>query len=364
MTTPTLAQRYVARIHDGFEADQSQRSVVSAFERLGNQIAERDRRIPWFKAIWRGFRPNKTPIKGIYIWGGVGRGKTFLMDLFFEWLPVKAKRRIHFHRFMSDVHRQLHALKGTKNPLDVVASRIASETKVLCFDEFFVIDIGDAMILGETLRGLLERDVVLVATSNTQPKDLYENGLQRSRFLPAIDLIERYTQVIHLDSSQDYRLDHLKRGELYRVNYPVAQEDVREDIQNLTDGEVDVHSEIEILGRNIRCEFTGDGVIGFKFDQLCKSPRSASDYVELSRLFHTVVLYDLPELTAGDDGAVRRFIHLIDEFYDRNVNMVFRAQRPITEIYVGELLRSDFERAVSRISEMQSDQYLSKAHKG
>lgn len=363
MNISTLSELYQKSVTEGHEYDATQRQIVEYLERLGHELVERNNPDNWVKRIRRVVGRKPEPVRGLYIWGGVGRGKTFLMDLFFEWLPVTSKRRVHFHRFMSNVHSQLHGLKGTENPLLVVATRIASNTRVLCFDEFFVSDIGDAMILGEILRGLFENDVVLVATSNIEPENLYENGLQRSRFLPAIDLLKTHTQVVEIPEGTDYRLQVLRRSALYRLVDKTSVEDVRADVANLVEGYVELDTDIEILGRKINCCFVADGVAGFTFASLCATPRSTEDYIELSRLFHTVVLYDLPVLSSSDDSSTRRFINLIDEFYDRNVNMLFHANQPIDKIYQGDQLSSEFERAQSRILEMQSDEYLSRAHK-
>lgn len=363
MSVPKLAERYRSSITDGHAFDPAQFDVVKHLDRLGHEIVTRPSSKSWVKKLLQMVGQEHQTLRGLYIWGGVGRGKTFLMDLFFDWLPITAKRRVHFHRFMSSVHSQLHDLKGTVRPLEVIAKRTASNTRVLCLDEFFVSDIGDAMILAEILRGFFENDVILVATSNIEPENLYENGLQRSRFLPAIELLKTHTQVIEIPTGTDYRLQVLRRSALYRLVDKTSVEDVRADIANLVEGDVELDTDIDVLGRKINCSFLADGVAGFTFASLCATPRSTEDYIELSRLLHTVVLYDLPVLSSSDDSATRRFINLIDEFYDRNVNMLFHASHPIDKIYRGTQLSKEFERTQSRILEMQSDEYLSRAHK-
>lgn len=363
MKISSLAEVYRQSIREGHTFDATQYDTVERLECLGRELVSRSASKNWLKKILQLIGRELEPVKGLYVWGGVGRGKTYLMDLFFAWLPIPAKRRVHFHRFMSSVHAQLHDLKGTVNPLQVVTDRIASNAQVLCFDEFFVSDIGDAMILAEILRGLFERNVVLVATSNIEPKNLYENGLQRSRFLPAIELLENHTEIYELKGGTDYRLEVLRRRSLYRITDKTSLEDVRSDIAKLVEGGVELDTSIEVLGRQINCVFLADGVAGFTFADLCATPRSAEDYIELSRLLHTIVLYDLPILSSSDDSATRRFINLIDEFYDRNVNMLFNASQSITETYLGTQLKNEFERTQSRILEMQSDEYLSRAHK-
>ena len=363
MDRTTLTHIYRTKLSGGLTEDQDQLKVLLLLDELGQRLISQEQSRNRFQQFLSKFKKSPSKPKGLYIWGGVGRGKTFMMDLFFEWLPVEAKKRVHFHRFMSSIHRELHELKGTKDPLRQVASNLAKNTRVLCFDEFFVSDIGDAMILAEILGALFELGVVLVATSNVEPKNLYENGLQRSRFLPAIDLLETHTRVVEINHGTDYRLQVLKKHEVYRVIETVSPKDIDSDINQLVRDEVHRDSALEINDREIECVFQAEGIAGFTFASLCESARSTEDYIELSRLFHTVVLYNIPVLTAFSDSAVRRFINLIDEFYDRNVNMLFYAAEHISNLYNGHLLSMEFERTKSRILEMQSDTYLTKAHK-
>ena len=364
MNQPSLSQIYQARLNEGLSYDPAQFELVKLLDRLGRQVVSQDHRRSWTNQFWRRwFKQDSQTAKGLYIFGGVGRGKTLLMDLFFDWLPITAKRRVHFHRFMSSVHSQLQDLEGTTNPLEIVAKRISSTSRVLCFDEFFVSDIGDAMILANVLRGIFEQGVVLVATSNIKPNKLYENGLQRSQFLPAIELLETHTQVIEFPAGKDYRLELLRNRELYRIVEGGTAKFVDADIAQLVKGDVKRETSLDVLGRFLSCVFDSDGVAGFTFANLCETARSTEDYIELSRVFHTVVLYEIPPLVDTNASAIRRFINLIDEFYDRNVNMLFYAAKPITELYLGSLFEHDFERTRSRILEMQSDTYLSKAHK-
>lgn len=363
MDIPSFVSVYEQSLQNGHRFDAAQQELAVLFNQLGRQLHLETSTQGWFKIIWNRIRGTHSSAQGLYIWGGVGRGKTYLMDLFFKWLPIEAKRRIHFHRFMSDLHHQLHNLKGVTHPLQLVAVRIADQTKVLCLDEFYVSDIGDAMILAEVLKGLFEQGVILVATSNIEPKDLYENGLQRSRFLPAIALIEKYTRVVNVKAGIDYRLEALQRDSLYRIVAKATEQNILENIQTLVESDYERDTVLEVLGRSIQCIFLSEGVAGFTFNALCATPRSTEDYIELSRLFHTIVLYDIPTLTSANDSAVRRFINLIDEFYDRNVNVLFYANVPVAEIYQGVQLTREFERTQSRILEMQSDEYLTRAHK-
>ena len=300
---------------------------------------------------------------GLYLWGDVGRGKTYLMDLFHETLPVVAKRRFHFHRFMQRVHADLRTLQGRTDPLKTVAEGFAADARVLCFDEFFVSDIGDAMILGELLKHLFERRVTLVATSNVAPARLYENGLQRRRFLPAIDLIERHTDVVHVGGDTDYRLQVFKRTDVYRTDG--RTEDLLDSFRALCHADPAEDAEVIINDRPIRARFCAEDAVWFDFDALCRGPRSQNDYIELARLFSTVVVAGVPlfNAEAESENAARRFISLVDEFYDRNVKVLFSAVAPVDALYDGSLLRMEFERTKSRIVEMQSDAYLRRMHR-
>ena len=307
---------------------------------------------------------NEDNVKGIYLWGGVGRGKTYLMDLFFECLPFERKKRTHFHRFMQSVHSKLTALQGQKNPLAELADSIASDTRVLCFDEFFVIDIGDAMILGGLLEELFKRDVVLVATSNIYPDGLYENGLQRDRFLPAIKLINQHTTVIELKSDTDYRLRSLSQANLYLwPNTESADQRLGDKFLELTrDSALAPGPQLLVLERRLQTRHVSGDVVWFEFGELCGGPRSAFDYVEIAKLFHTVILSNIPQMSDDTNDSARRFVSLIDELYDRKVKLLVSAQVPIADLYTGKGLAFPFERTESRLLEMQSHEYLCSAH--
>ncbi|MES3007788.1 MAG: cell division protein ZapE [Pseudomonadota bacterium] len=311
-------------------------------------------------------RTAETGVKGLYIYGGVGRGKTYLMDVFFESLPFENKMRTHFHRFMQRVHAELNLLKRQKNPLETVARTIANEARVICFDEFFVSDIGDAMILGGLLTHLLDEGVTLVATSNIQPDCLYENGLQRERFLPAIALLKRDTEVIELDGGIDYRLRSLQQASLYHT--PLGEEAdkaLSASFRRLVQEHATVHTGeiVEVLGRPISSRMSADDVIWFDFLELCDGPRSAYDYIELARIYQTVLLSNVPQLKADNDDMARRFVSLVDEFYDRNVKLIMAAEVPLLQLYAGGGLAFVFERTSSRLLEMQSHDYLAREHK-
>lgn len=306
------------------------------------------------------------PVRGVYLYGGVGRGKTYIMDIFYECLPVAAKQRTHFHRFMQMVHGRLTALKGRKNPLEQVAADIADDARVLCFDEFFVSDIGDAMILGRLLEHLLEAGVVLIATSNIHPDDLYANGLQRERFLPAIALLHKHTDIVELEGGVDYRLRALKQACLYFSPLgDEAEQALKAAFEQLAPEHADsqLGGEIGILGRSLPVRRVADDVVWFDFDDLCDGARSAYDYIELAKVYHAVVLGNVPQMDAAQDDVARRFVSLVDELYDRHVKLILSAAVPLADLYIGQGLAFVFERTRSRLLEMQSEEYLAREHR-
>jgi cell division protein ZapE len=305
-----------------------------------------------------------TPITGLYFWGGVGRGKTYLMDVFFESLPFKDKTRLHFHRFMQQVHKKLQLLAGEKNPLDRIAQDIASESRVICFDEFFVSDITDAMILGTLFERLFELGVTLVATSNIIPDQLYANGLQRQRFLPAIAALKKHCEVFNLDGGVDYRLRSLEQAELY--HFPLdaaADKSLLQSFNALSDQHAEYNHSIELNSRQFTAKMHADDVVWFDFKELCDKPRSQNDYIELARIYHAVLLSNVPQMGRYSDDQARRFINLVDEFYDRQVKLVISAAVAIDELYTGGGLNFEIERTQSRLLEMQSRSYLALPHK-
>ena len=319
---------------------------------------------PHFRRQFVPHRSEQIPPRGIYLWGNVGRGKTFVMDVFFDALPFDDKLRYHFHRLMYHVHNRLKTLSGETDPLDIVAAEIAAQARVICFDEFFVAEIGDAMILAKLLDGLFRRSVCLVATSNTPPRDLYKDGLQRQQFLPAIDLLLKHTSVIYMDGNQDYRLPVLEQAEIWHAPLDRTAE------QNLssyfaaiapdagTEGQL-----IEILGRNILTRRRADGIAWFDFTELCDGPRSQDDYIELAKSFQTILLANVPVMTSEHENQARRFIALVDEFYERRVKLIISAATEIPHIYSGQRLTHEFQRTVSRLMEMQSHDYLARPHR-
>ena len=365
MTTPL--QRYHEDLQrEDFSHDPAQEQAVLLLQDLFDRLlATRGDRSGGLLGWLRKLRGDvQEPEMGLYFWGGVGRGKTYLVDAFFECLPMRRKMRIHFHRFMQRVHTELGSLEGEKNPLEIVAERLAEEARVICFDEFFVTDIGDAMILGGLMEGLFARGVTLVATSNIEPGNLYENGLQRQRFLPAIALVEKYTQVVNIDAGIDYRLRTLQQAELY--HFPLdegADRSIKESFTRLAPEPGKHWERLEINNRYLTCRCLADDVAWFDFAELCDGPRSQNDYIELARIFHAVLISGVPEFVADKDDQARRFINLVDEFYDRNVKLVLAAARPVLELYSGGRLEFEFQRTISRLQEMQSYEYLAREHK-
>ena len=305
----------------------------------------------------------REPVRGLYVWGGVGRGKTHLVDLFCRCSGLDSKLRMHFHRFMQLVHGELHALSEREDPLRIVAAGIAARARVLCFDEFYVSDITDAMILARLLAGLFERGVTLVATSNIEPSNLYAGGLQRERFLPAIELIERHAKVVRLDSDTDYRLRALERARTwYTPLGPDADRGLSECFRALAPEHVVDGGALAILGRTVPCVRHADGIAWFDFETLCAGPRSIADYIEIARDFHSVVLGGVPVLDDDRRDPLRRLIHLVDELYDRNVNLIASAAASPDGLYRGHRLAEPFQRTRSRLVEMQSTDYLGRGH--
>ncbi|MHA6204824.1 cell division protein ZapE [Dyella soli] len=302
-------------------------------------------------------------VTGLYLWGSVGRGKTFLMDMFVASLPHGMALRRHYHRFMGEVHEQLRALGERQDPLLEVAASIASRCRVLCLDEFLVNDIGDAMILGTLLQSLFERGVTLVTTSNTAPANLYKDGLQRARFLPAIALIEKHCQVVQMISSHDWRLRALSQAPVYHTPPSAeAERALARIFSTQARGAVVEGGGIVLNDRLVPLRKRADNILWFEFAALCEGPRAVSDYIELARMGPAVIISNVPQFTVYTDDAARRFVLLVDEFYDRRVKLILSAAAPITELYDGERLRAEFGRTESRLIEMQSEEYLASEH--
>ncbi len=357
------SKRYQAGLQRGdWQSDPAQIAALQSLDRIQQALLENSRS-SFFEKMSAAFRDN-TPVKGLYLWGGVGRGKTFLTDLLFESLPADNKSRWHFHRFMQDIHARLRLLKDTEDTLSVLAKEIAKNTRILILDEFFVSDIGDAMILGRLLDQLFERGVCLVTTSNIPPQDLYRDGLQRASFLPAIALLEQHCEVLQLQSAQDYRLRQLAHAATYLTPADEnAEQGLHEHYLRLTQHHVPTQEVLHINGRPIKSKAISEGVAWFEFAELCEGPRAVSDYIEIARDFHTVLLSNVPRFALHNEDPARRFVHLIDEFYDRHVNVLLSAQADPIALYQGEKLQREFERTSSRLIEMQSLDYLALEHR-
>jgi cell division protein ZapE len=341
-----------------FNHDADQLTAIQALDDLWHELQVKQRTSVMDRL--RGRPPAET--RGLYLWGNVGRGKTWLMDLFFDSLHGERKQRMHFHRFMQRVHRDLRGLGRIQDPLPRIAAGWASHADVLCLDEFFVTDIADAMLLSGLLDSLFARGMILVTTSNSPPDDLYRDGLQRAKFLPAIELIKRRTRVRRLAGDTDFRLRILEQSEIFHHPLDESAERVMAAAFDRMAAECELNHDLDINGRMFHARRRGDGVIWFDFDELCEKPRGAIDYIEIARAFNSVVVSNMPQLAEEDANAARRFITMVDEFYDRNVKLLMSAEVPVTELYIGHKLAFEFERTASRLTEMQSHDYLARPH--
>jgi len=355
-----------------FRQDSSQRLAVehlqSLFEELQKPIEVKS---GFFEKIFKKDQLQQ-PIKGLYFWGGVGRGKTYLVDTFYHCLTLKAqveKKRIHFHVFMQEVHQQLKMLKDKKDPLKLVAEKMVLQKdgrlRVLCFDEFVVADVADAVILGKLMTYLFSMGVTLVATSNAEPKNLYPHGLQRDLLLPAIDLIYQHTDVVNIDGGVDYRLAFLEKADIYFS--PITEESIKGlayNFSQLAPEPGKLKHIIMVLGREIQTKQWADGIVWFEFNHICETARSQNDYIELARRFHTILIEGIPIFDQYKEDSARRLINLVDVLYDHNVKLIISAETTAEQLYIGRnpQVKFEFERTASRLAEMQSKSYLGKAH--
>lgn len=365
MNRNLLRRAYLESLHrHGYQADAAQEQAVARLDELRLHLARAaaPRRLAWLDRL-RPARDSGGAVRGLYLWGGVGRGKTFLLDLFHANAGVAA-RRDHFHRFMKDVHARLRQLRPVEDPLASVAAEIAREARVVCLDELFVSDIADAMILSGLFSGLVDQGVALVFTSNAPPSELYRDGLQRARFLPAIALLERHCEILNVDAGADYRLRQLEKAPLYLASgEPGTEQALLGRFEEIAGRPGDDGGTLEVEGRPIALRRRSVDVAWFDFAALCDGPRGTADYVEIARGFHTVFVSGVPVFDAASDDAARRFIALVDEFYDRGVKLVLSAAAPPGSLYRGERLAFEFERARSRLTEMQTHEYLAREHR-
>lgn len=341
------------------EANRLLDDVITRMQHAPSRPARRG----WFARMGKRGPGVVPPVKGAYLWGGVGRGKTHLMDAFFERVPFGHKRRVHFHHFMQEVHDQLALLPPQPDPLEVLAYRLAEQFRLLCLDEFVVTDITDAMILHGLLRAFFARGITLVTTSNLPPEALYRDGLQRDRFLPAIQLLQEHTEVFNLDGGTDYRLRALRQANIYFAPLDEdAEAGLARHFSNLSGGHGLAARSLVINHREIPVRRLAPGVAWFDFAAVCDGPRATADYIEIAREYHTVLVSDVPRLTPAREAAARRFLHLVDEFYDRNVKLILSAAVRAEEIYEGEALAFEYQRLHSRLTEMRSAAYLERPH--
>lgn len=373
--SPTLGQRYETLVAGGeISRDAAQSEAARKFDRLNERLAEKrlaakSSPLGWLFAS----RQSADPVKGLYVYGEVGRGKTMLMDAFFAVAVTRRKRRAHFHEFMADVHDRVHAVRrasgnGAQRPADpivTVADAIAAETRLLCLDEFMVTDITDAMILSRLFGRLFERGLVLVATSNSPPEELYLNGLNRSLFLPFVDLLRRRAEVVHLAAERDYRLEKLGEASLYVTPFGAAAAAALDRLWlGLTGTEHGQPAELPMKGRTIAVPEAEKGVARFSFDDLCRKPLGAGDFLKIARSFHTVLIDRIPKLKDGERNAARRLISLVDTFYDNRVKLAVSAEAEPAELYTASegTESQSFARTVSRLIEMRSQDYLALPH--
>lgn len=360
-----LRQRYRRELAErGLSADAAQLAAVERLEALRRRLAAAYGASGRPRGRWLALFARRAPVRGLYLWGAVGRGKTWLMDMFVADLPFTQAQRLHFHRFMHEVHASLAQLKDQPEPLAQVAARIARDTRVLCFDELYVTDIADAMILEGLFSGLIRLGVTLVITSNVPPRLLYKDGLQRARFMPAIRLLERQLEVFRLTGTTDYRLRRLTQAGTYLdALAPDTPARLAALFSSLADGGRSDGGFIVIEARPIQVIRAGHGAVWFEFAAVCAGPRSQDDYIEIARAYHSVIVSGVPVFGPTTENEARRFAALVDEFYDRNVNLVLSAAAAPAELYRGEQLRSLFERTASRLIEMQSAEYLAREHR-
>ena len=341
--------------HRGYTLDGPQQAAADRLQQLDNEwVTYKAQRSNALKKLIA-----RPPVpRGVYLWGGVGRGKSFLMDIFFAAVPVMRKTRVHFHEFMRGVHRELHDLKGTENPLDEVAQRIAARHRLICFDEFHVSDIADAMILHRLLEKLFELNVGFVMTSNYPPAGLYPDGLHRDRLLPAIELLHEQLDVVQVDGGTDYRRRAMLNIDAYRMpGGPAGDAALQVAFERIAEADDD-SPVLHIEARQIRARRRAGGVVWFDFAVLCGGPRSQNDYLEIAAQFHTVLVSNIPQMSAGQANEARRFTWLVDVLYDHRVKLIVSADVPAEELYVAGALQKEFARTVSRLHEMQSREYL------
>ncbi|WKX26268.1 cell division protein ZapE [Tatumella ptyseos] len=376
MQTISPLTRYQQALEQGdYQPDEVQKAAVTELDKIQKALIARQQTATTLtdkkgflgrvSKIFQRSESSEQPVQGLYMWGGVGRGKTWIMDMFYQSVPGERKLRLHFHRFMLRVHEELSQLQGHSDPLLIIAERFREQTDLLCFDEFFVSDITDAMLLGTLMEALFQRGITLVATSNIPPDELYRNGLQRARFLPAIEQIKTHCQTMNVDAGVDYRLRALTAAHLWKS--PLNDETrtaISVLFKNLSGSDFAQAPSpvLEINHRAMKSEHVAEGVLAIRFSVLCGENRSQHDYIALSQQFHTVLLLDVPQLTQQTEDHARRFLAMVDEFYERHVKLVVSAEVTLEAIYQGNQLKFEYQRCLSRLQEMQSEEYLRLPH--
>jgi len=364
-------QAYLDAIEQGqLDPDVNQKHTVQLLQTvyddlMANPLATTPAKVSnnFFSRLFTPSKPPVKKVKGLYLWGGVGRGKTMLTDMFYASVPIEHKSRLHFHRFMKNIHEELNALGEVENPLSLIADNWIKRARLLVLDEMHVNDITDAMLIGGLLTELFDRGLTMVTTSNVPPDGLYKDGLQRARFLPAIEQMKLHTVVHDMAGETDYRLRVLENADIYFDAADTASYDaMRLSFEKLTRNENVTSAPLLVNERAINVEQRGETVVWFSFDELCNTPRSTNDYIEIASIFSTVFISDIEVLNNTRNDEARRLVNLIDEFYDRNVNLVVSALAAPEDLYTGERMSFEFVRAASRLREMQTHEYLSHSH--
>ena len=366
MQTVSLLDLYYHRLDKyGLSKDSKQIQIIQALQSLYDQLSRQNKPhnnqlSKWFAKLRKS--PASPAVKGIYLWGNVGCGKTFLLDLFFEHIPLEKKQRLHFHRFMNEIHTQLNKIKDQSDPLAVIAETWGENTRLLYLDEFYVADIGDAMIIAELIKNLFAQGITLIASSNCHPGNLYANGLQRQRFLPTIDLITQHMEIIHLDSSCDYRLRLLTQKGLYNIlSEQTAETTMAESFEQLATTAPIQNGFLNINGRNVQTIRNSGNIAWFNFNDICGDTRATQDYLEIAHCYQMIMVSGIPVFYEQDDLA-RRFINMIDTFYDNHVIFICSAETQAHQLYKKGRLALDFQRTASRLAEMHSRSYLTQGH--
>lgn len=359
----TLEQQYLEQVRAGsLRSDDEQLQAIHHLQNLHEELTSRKHHFqPGFLASLRAGKIK--PVAGLYLWGGTGRGKTFLMDAFYSEIPFTEKYRVHFHRFMLDIHEQLKQLPKSPDPLVVIAKKLATRYRLLCLDEFHVHDIADAMLMAGLLKALFENRVTLVATSNIAIDELYKNGLQRERFMYAIDLLHKHTREVELGDGTDYRLINLEENNCYQLAEPGQGQTVLQPrFEKLAVTPAKHDRVLTINNRAVHYIALADDLVWFDFRDLCATPRSANDYIEIAKMYHTVFISDIHVMNEGHDDVAKRFIHLVDALYDHHVKLVAVAEQQPAKLYTGKRLSFAFQRTISRLAEMGSHHYLALSH--